>query len=90
MSGDHNMHQKPKALELADALTECVHAGVGGPDLEAAAELRRLQADNEAKDALLRQALEALEKYRRRMLVEAGCRCDNGDNIIAAINEHLK
>ena len=48
-----------------------------------------LQARNRMKDALLRQALEALENYRRRLLVEAGCRSDNVDNIIAAIEEHL-
>ena len=88
MSGDHNMNQRPKALELAAAL-EWPFFSSSLAAQDAAAELRRLQAENDAKDALLRQALEALEKYRRRMLVEAGCRCDNGDNIIAAIKEHL-
>ena len=37
-----------EALRLADALFECYHMSVGGPDLEAAAELRRLHAENEA------------------------------------------
>jgi hypothetical protein len=36
---------QPKA-RLADALVECFHTGVGGPDLEAAAELRRLRSAN--------------------------------------------
>ena len=76
MSGDHNMNQKPTALRLADELTNCVHAGVGGPDLQAAAELRRLhelhelyqdktrrqQARITTLEAALRQAVGALEQ----------------------------
>ena len=57
MSGDHNMHQKPKALALAEELEWQTHWK------EHAAEIRRLQAENDAKDALLRQALFVLEPY---------------------------
>ena len=153
MSGDHNMHQKPKALRLADDIESQAISGIekevahadctliaeiirlkkelhhymmaATAEAELVDELRKeneaLRADSEmlrkiafllkgqnrfsggydsmvaqaleridADEALLRQALEALEMYRRRLLVEAGCRCDNGDNIIAAIKEHLK
>jgi len=41
------MSKQPEALRLADALTECHYTGVGGPDLQAAAELRRLHEANQ-------------------------------------------
>ena len=55
------MSAQPKALRLAD---ECEQSGIEWraevhTRLQAAAELRRLHAENEAKDALLRQAVEA-------------------------------
>jgi hypothetical protein len=74
--------EQARALVLADELVRCYHAGVGGPDLQAADELRRLhaevkelhaecrvlvrqngewQAKVEADEALLQQALAALE-----------------------------
>ena len=55
------MTTQPKPLRLADALDNPPGAPLF---VEAAAELRRLQAENEAQAALLRQALEALEYYR--------------------------
>lgn len=52
------------ALRLADALIQCFHTGVGGPDLEAAAELRRLhQSEREG----WRYAAE-LEQTRKELL----------------------
>jgi hypothetical protein len=45
--------EKALALRLADALVECFHTGVGGPDLDAAAELRRLHAVEKQRDELL-------------------------------------
>lgn len=44
----------------------------------------------EADEALLRQALEALEKFRHIMFAEAGCRWDGGDEAIAAIRARLE
>ena len=49
---------QPEALRLADHLERFRSFP---DDLAAAAELRRLHTENEAKDDLLRQALEALE-----------------------------
>lgn len=51
----------PEALRLADHLERFRSFP---DDLAAAAELRRLHTENEAKDALLRQALKALEYCR--------------------------
>lgn len=52
------MTDQPRALVLADALENWPDIPV---DLKAsAAELRRLHSDNEAKDALLRQAADML------------------------------
>ena len=86
MSGDHNMHQKPKALELADRLKGCAVFDFDGDFLEAEAALRRLHEENEAKDALLRQALEALEQHCMAYYRHEEYR----DDAIAAIKEHLK
>ena len=49
---------QPEALRLADHLERFRSFP---DDLAAAAELRRLHTENEAKDDLLRQALEALD-----------------------------
>lgn len=74
-----------------DALREaelCDEAGLP----EIAAHLRRLVAENEAQDALLRKAVEALE-----CLSEHGHRCnrcdsevDEGGKLAAAIRQHLE
>ena len=86
MSGDHNMHQKPKALELADyclnlaAEIEIDQTHFTDDLYEVAEELHRLQTDSEAKDALLRKAMEALERGESALRFAA----------ITAIKEHLK
>ena len=54
------MTTQPKPLRLADALDNPPGAPLF---VEAAAELRRLQAENEAQAALLRQALEEIEHH---------------------------
>ena len=59
---------QPEALRLADHLERFRSFP---DDLAAAAELRRLHTENEAKDALLRQALEALEFFRDTAICEA-------------------
>lgn len=52
------------ALRRADALQRCDCVDFDGDFTAAAAHLRRLVQENEAKDALLRQAVEALDDAR--------------------------
>jgi hemerythrin len=70
------MSDQPVALVLAELLETD-----GWPD--AADELRRLSAENEAAEALLRQALERLEIW----MDEHGCQRDR--ETISAIKERL-
>lgn len=53
--------KQPEALRLADAL-DIAHYEDGDIELDAAALLRTQHADIERKDALLRQALEAMNE----------------------------
>ena len=73
----------PAALRLADHLERFRSFP---DDLAAAAELRRLHTENEAKDALLRQALEAL-KYCRS---GEDCHPTLTSEAIDALKERLK
>ena len=70
-------------LELADHLERFRSFP---DDLAAAAELRRLHTENEAKDALLRQALEALEYCRSG----EDCHPTPTSEAIDALKERLK
>ena len=55
------MSEKPEALRLAEELEAFARfSGGGGMDVKAAAELRRLHAENER----LREALEMIAGYR--------------------------
>lgn len=54
---------------------------------EAAAHIRRLVAENEAKDALLRQALDALGGYASSIQLKH--HQDAGEKAITAIRQHL-
>ena len=72
--------KQPDALALADHLERFRSFP---DDLAAAAELRRLHAENEAKDALLRQALEALE-------LRCGTNADERKELIPALRERLE
>jgi len=73
----------PEALRLADHLERFRSFP---DDLAAAAELRRLHTENEAKDALLRQALEALEYCRSG----EDCHPTLTSEAIDALKERLK
>ena len=73
----------PAALRLADHLERFRSFP---DDLAAAAELRRLHTENEAKDALLRQALEALEYCRSG----EDCHPTLTSEAIDALKERLK
>ena len=75
--------EQPLALVLADHLERFRSFP---DDLAAAAELRRLHAENEAKDALLRQALEALEYCRSG----EDCHPTLTSEAIDALKERLK
>ena len=70
----------PAALRLADHLERFRSFP---DDLAAAAELRRMHAENEAKDALLRQALEWIEAQPEPRMIGAA-------KIITALRERLK
>ena len=70
---------QPEALRLADHLERFRSFP---DDLAAAAELRRLHTENEAKDDLLRQALEALE-------LRCGTNADERKELIPALRERL-
>lgn len=52
----------------------------------------QLEAAKQIEDdeALMRQVLEVLEKYRKMMFVEAGCRFGEGDAAITALRERLE
>ena len=74
---------QPEALRLADHLEQFRSFP---DDLAAAAELRRLHTENEAKDDLLRQALEALEVSTRFVYADMRPQCEDA---IAALRERL-
>ena len=76
--------KQPEALRLADHLERFRSFP---DDLAAAAELRRLHTENEAKDALLKQALEALEFFRDTAICEADTAV--ATESIAALRERL-
>lgn len=81
------MSTQPEALRLA---YECEQSGIEWraevhTRLQAAAELRRLHAENEAKDALLRQAVEALQAAYGWQATTPML-----DAAIAAIRQHLE
>jgi hypothetical protein len=87
--------EQARALVLADELVRCYHAGVGGPDLQAADELRRLHAELDKvkqitlrDEALLRRALRALVGS----LENPNWAVAHGDTVaaIAALKERLK
>ena len=80
---DEMTNKQPEALRLADHLERFRSFP---DDLAAAAELRRLHAENEAKDALLRQALEALEYCRSG----EDCHPTPTSEAIDALKERLK
>lgn len=71
------MSAQPKALRIANECEQSADEWRNEVDtrMQAAAELRRLHAENEAKDSLLRQAVEALE-----CLSEHGHRCNRCDS----------
>jgi hypothetical protein len=71
------MTDQPLALLLADELENPSYGWIITPK-QCAAELRRLHAENEDDEALLRQALEALEA------------CLGWPHVIEAIKERLK
>ena len=82
------------ALRCAEAI-DSTH----WPEREVAAHLRRLVAQNEAQAALLRQAVEALEKIMPLAEEEFGwysdrCQgtvaCEAGNAALAAIRQHLE
>jgi 2-hydroxychromene-2-carboxylate isomerase len=89
--------EQPKALALA--LADALDAGenyyaessmwfdraLAEANGDAAAELRRLHTENEAKDALLRQAQEALERglFKGELIAMR-------EQVIAALKERLK
>ena len=75
--------KQPDALALADHLERFRSFP---DDLAAAAELRRLHTESEAKDALLRQALEALEYCRSG----EDCHPTLTSEAIDALKERLK
>lgn len=74
------MSAQPEALRLADAL-QAEFPGYEVVDVSAA-ELRRLHAENEAKDALLRQTVEAWDSNE--------IDTDPVAAVIEAIRQHLK
>ena len=78
---------QPEALRIADELDRQFPLGASQNFLcgEAAAELRRLHAQAAQDEALLRQALEALEVYAEYDPEGGGV----ADNAIAAIKERL-
>jgi hypothetical protein len=88
----------PLAVKLADALQAGAddpmwshHCEIGKRTASfSATELRRLSTQVDEDEVLLRQALDALEKYRLMMLAEAGCSWDEGEATIAALRERLK
>ena len=75
--------KKPEALRLADHLERFRSFP---DDLAAAAELRRLQAQTAQDEALLRQALEALEVSTRFVYADLRPQCECA---IAALRERL-
>lgn len=98
------MSAQPEALRIADDLQAAVHIypqmsedEPGGYATEvdqvmdeAAAELRRLHAENEAKDALLRQAVAVIKGYRRELSGVTGSRieaCSVEDAIVTFLGE---
>ena len=81
MSGDHNMHQKPEALELADLLSETAILPLHDV---AAAGLRRLHEENEA----LRADSEMLRKIA--FLLKGQNRFSGGyDSMVAQALERI-
>ena len=89
MSGDHNMHQKPEALELADAL-DAIHYHNADSLLsinvikQAGSELSRLHEENEA----LRAAIRKLHAAKGRYHTQLAC-CDLFD-MVGLPNERPK
>lgn len=77
------MSKNDDALRCAARLEDCAgEYATAGP---AAAHLRRLVAENEAKDALLRQAVGALEFHQDQTRP-----IHRTQNTIAAIRQHLE
>ena len=75
------------ALRCADSLQRCDCIDFDGDFTASAAHLRRLVAENEAKDALLRQAVEALEEW----VCDFWSRHDDdATKLITAIRQHLE
>lgn len=89
------VREKPEALRLAMTLesfrSSSHRTSDGAPmHLAIAAELRRLHAENEEKDALLRQALEALEHVDPWLDGSGLTARDECLAAIAAICQHLE
>lgn len=78
------------ALRCAELLEKRKILNIGKGDVceESAAHLRRLVAENEAKDALLRQAVEALEQAKHN--TTHGQIAWNCKEAITAIRQHLE
>lgn len=88
------MSAQPEALRIADECEQSAEEWLQDVETrkQAAVELRRLHAENEAKNALLRQAVEALEKYDTpaQRLDGSPCREPIDKRLCAAIRQHLK